>query len=160
SLPIYSVPAAQRRSVVVAFGARHDAIRLELRLERRVTDLQVLGGALAVPLVPLQSLAQEAPLEGEDRRLQALARLRFRSGRRREREVVRKVRLLDHLRVADHGHPGHDVLQLADVARPPIPLQELEGAIGERLWEAAVLGGVPGEEVLCQIADVLAPFTQ
>src|SRR5207237_3709915 len=74
--------AGERGSVLVAIDARDDAVGLQLRLQRRVSDLQQLGGALAVPLVALERLAQEALLEREERRLQALTRLglRLRAG--------------------------------------------------------------------------------
>src|SRR5205085_4639561 len=42
----------------------------------------------------------------------------------------------------------------------PVPLEELERSVGERLRGTSMLGGVAGEEMLRQVADVLAPVAQ
>src|SRR5688500_13484724 len=99
---------------------------LDLVEERPVTDLEHLGGLDAVPTALLEGAADDLTLgleHGSTRDLlerETLGGGERLGGRRRRRRDRRRHQRARQREVLQHDHPLDEVLELADVAGPPV----------------------------------------
>src|SRR5688572_13317464 len=128
----------------------------------RALEPERLGGARLVAGAPLERAPDERALELLDALVErpdvrvVAVEPAARGPRLAERELAR----LDLRAGAEHDRALDRVLELADVAAPLVPHQEVERAVRQRLRPLARLLAVLLEEVCGQRRDVLAALVE
>src|SRR5687767_3347472 len=126
-----------------------------LVLQRAQRDAQIAGRSGDVPVRFFERSKNEVSLE----RIAGFLEQRLAGGRRRvePRKVVleRKILVCDPILVADRDQAFDQVLQLADVSRPPVRLQDLQRRVGDTAHRLPELAAVPLQEQSCQLRQVV-----
>src|SRR5690606_20733311 len=69
-------------------------------------------------------------------------------------EVLRQVRGIDRPGVTENGRMLDNVRQFADVARPHMPLERLDGGVCQIVIESAPSRSKTAEQVGCQLGNI------
>src|SRR5437660_513750 len=139
---------------------------LDLVEEGAVTDLQHLGCPDPAPAALLQRALHDLALGLEHRpprdllERQTLGRRERLAGGRRRGHRRRRHQRAGEVPVLQHDHPLDEILELADVAGPPVGQEGLHRLRGERARGHVEHARVALDEVFDEAGDLLAPLAQ